>query len=53
MEVVNFKKRKIGKLMQEVMKIGMKEEEGEVVIEEIEKKVKNGGKIFQREFRYE
>ena len=44
--VVNFPPRQIGKLMSEVLTLGFPDEEGEVVLTAIERKVPNGGRLF-------
>ncbi|TKT77323.1 tRNA-binding protein [Aquamicrobium sp. LC103] len=46
MAVVNFPPRQIGKFMSEVLTLGFPDEEGEVVLAAIDKKVPNGGKLF-------
>ena len=44
--VVNFPPRQIGKFMSEVLTLGFPDEEGEVVLGAIERKVPNGGRLF-------
>ncbi|WP_119389502.1 tRNA-binding protein [Taklimakanibacter lacteus] len=44
--VVNFPPRQIGKFMSEVLTLGFPDEEGEVVLTAIERKVPNGGRLF-------
>lgn len=44
--VVNFPPRQIGKFMSEVLTLGMPDDEGEVVLTSVERKVPNGGKLF-------
>ncbi len=44
--VVNFPPRQIGKLMSEVLTLGFPDEEGEVVLGAIERKVPDGGRLF-------
>ncbi|MBO6901517.1 MAG: tRNA-binding protein [Rhizobiaceae bacterium] len=46
MAVVNFPPRQIGKFMSEVLTLGFPDEEGDVVLAAIERKVPNGGKLF-------
>lgn len=46
MAVVNFPPRQIGKFMSEVLTLGFPDEEGEVVLGVIDKKVPNGGRLF-------
>lgn len=44
--VVNFPPRQIGKFMSEVLTLGFPDEEGEVVLAAVDKKVPNGGRLF-------
>lgn len=44
--VVNFPPRQIGKFMSEVLTLGFPDEEGEVVLGAIDRKVPNGGRLF-------
>jgi tRNA-binding protein len=44
--VVNFPPRQIGKFMSEVLTLGFPDEQGEVVLTAIERKVPNGGRLF-------
>lgn len=44
--VVNFPPRQIGKFMSEVLTLGFPDEEGEVVLGAIERKVPDGGRLF-------
>ncbi|MHB2264122.1 tRNA-binding protein [Aliihoeflea sp. PC F10.4] len=46
MAVVNFPPRQIGKFMSEVLTLGFPDEEGEVVLAAIDKRVPNGGRLF-------
>ncbi|MCP4314611.1 MAG: tRNA-binding protein [Hyphomicrobiales bacterium] len=46
MGVVNFPPRQIGPVMSEVLVLGFPDEEGEVVLAAIDKKVPNGGRLF-------
>ena len=46
MAVVNFPPRQIGKFMSEVLTLGFPDEDGEVVLGAIDKKVPNGGRLF-------
>ena len=46
MAVVNFPPRQIGKFMSEVLTLGFPDEEGEVVLAAVDKKVPDGGKLF-------
>lgn len=46
MAVVNFPPRQIGKFMSEVLTLGFPDEDGEVVLAAIDKKVANGVKLF-------
>ncbi|GAB5507233.1 MAG: tRNA-binding protein [Rhizobiaceae bacterium] len=46
MAVVNFPPRQIGKFMSEVLTLGFPDEEGDVVLAAIERKVPDGGKLF-------
>lgn len=46
MGVVNFPPRQIGPMMSEVLVLGFPDEEGEVVLAAIDKKVPNGGRLF-------
>ena len=44
--VVNFPPRQIGKFMSEVLTLGFPDDEGEVVLGAIERKVPDGGRLF-------
>lgn len=44
--VVNFPPRQIGKFMSEVLTLGFPDEEGEVVLGAIERKVPDGSRLF-------
>ncbi len=44
--VVNFPPRQIGPVMSEVLTLGFPDEEGEVVLVAIDKKVENGARLF-------
>lgn len=44
--VVNFPPRQIGPFMSEVLTLGLPDEEGEVVLAAIDKRVPDGGKLF-------
>jgi len=44
--VVNFPPRQIGPMMSEVLTLGMPDEDGEVVLLEVDKKIPNGGRLF-------
>ena len=44
--MVNFPPRQIGKFMSEVLTLGFPDEEGEVVLGAIERKVPDGGRLF-------
>lgn len=44
--VVNFPPRQIGKFMSEVLTLGFPDEEGNVVLGAIDRKVPNGGRLF-------
>ena len=46
MAVVNFPPRQIGKFMSEVLTLGFPDEDGEVVLAAVDRKVPNGGKLF-------
>lgn len=46
MAIVNFPPRQIGKFMSEVLTLGFPDEDGEVVLAAIDKRVPNGGKLF-------
>ena len=46
MAVVNFPPRQIGKFMSEVLTVGFPDEDGEVVLAAIDKKVPDGGRLF-------
>ncbi|PWJ75787.1 tRNA-binding protein [Pseudaminobacter salicylatoxidans] len=44
--VVNFPPRQIGKFMSEVLTLGFPDEDGEVVLGAIERRVPDGGRLF-------
>jgi tRNA-binding protein len=44
--VVNFPPRQIGKFMSEVLTLGFPDEDGDVVLGAIERKVPDGGRLF-------
>jgi tRNA-binding protein len=44
--VVNFPPRQIGPMMSEVLTVGMPDENGEVVLLEVNRKIPNGGRLF-------
>ena len=44
--VVNFPPRQIGKFMSEVLTLGFPDEEGDVVLGAIERRVPDGGRLF-------
>ncbi len=44
--VVNFPSRQIGPMMSEVLTVGMPDENGEVVLLELNRKIPNGGRLF-------
>jgi len=44
--VVNFPPRQIGPMMSEVLTVGMPDEEGEVVLLEVNRRIPNGGRLF-------
>jgi tRNA-binding protein len=44
--VVNFPPRQIGKFLSEVLTLGFPDDEGEVVLGAIERKVPDGGRLF-------
>jgi tRNA-binding protein len=46
MAVVNFPPRQIGKFMSEVLTLGFPDEDGDVVLAAVERKVPDGGKLF-------
>jgi tRNA-binding protein len=46
MAVVNFPPRQIGKFISEVLTLGLPDEEGDVVLAAIERKVPDGGRLF-------
>jgi tRNA-binding protein len=46
MAVVNFPPRQIGKFMSEVLTLGFPDEDGDVVLAAIERKVPDGGKLY-------
>lgn len=46
MAVVNFPPRQIGKFLSEVLTLGFPDEEGEVVLAVVDKKVPAGGRLF-------
>jgi len=46
MAVVNFPPRQIGKFMSEVLTLGFPDEDGDVVLAAIERRVPDGGKLF-------
>jgi tRNA-binding protein len=46
MAVVNFPPRQIGKFISEVLTLGLPDDEGDVVLAAIERKVPDGGRLF-------
>jgi tRNA-binding protein len=46
MAVVNFPPRQIGKFISEVLTLGLPDEEGDVVLVAIERRVPDGGRLF-------
>ncbi|MGE0500108.1 MAG: tRNA-binding protein [Rhizobiaceae bacterium] len=46
MAVVNFPPRQIGRFMSEVLTLGMPDEDGDVVLAAIERRVPDGGRLF-------
>ena len=46
MAVVNFPPRQIGKFMSEVLVLGFPDDEGEVVVANIDREVANGARMF-------
>ena len=46
MAVVNFPPRQIGKFMSEVLTLGFPDEDGEVVLGAIDKRIPDGGALF-------
>ncbi len=44
--VVNFPPRQIGKFMSEVLTLGFPDDEGDVVLGAVERKVPDGGRLF-------
>jgi tRNA-binding protein len=44
--VINFPPRQIGKFMSEVLTLGFPDDEGEVVLAAIERKVPDGGRLY-------
>jgi tRNA-binding protein len=44
--VINFPPRQIGKFMSEVLTLGFPDDEGEVVLTAIERKVPDGGRLY-------
>lgn len=46
MAVVNFPPRQIGKFLSEVLTLGFPDEDGEVVLAAIDKRVPDGGRLF-------
>jgi tRNA-binding protein len=44
--VINFPPRQIGKFMSEVLTLGFPDDDGEVVLAAIERKIPNGGRLY-------